>query len=65
MSKATKPQTDETTNPLWAYSVAVETLISIATGKSKSPLRLQAALALLERCGDPPLLDWGIEFDDD
>lgn len=61
-----KDKPDAAENPLNGYSAAIEAVIAVASGKSRSRLRLDAAEILLRHCSAPPWVDWGIEpLDDD
>jgi hypothetical protein len=62
-----KAADEAATNPLHGYSVAIQTAIDVAQGKSKSRLRLDAAAMLLEVCSVPPWMQdvWVIEGDED
>lgn len=57
--------TTSTANPLNGYTVAIQTAIDVASGKSKSRLRLDAAMILLEHCAQPPWVEWDFEQEDE
>lgn len=54
-----------TSNPLNGYTAAVQAAIDVASGKSKSRLRLDAAALLFEHCSYPPWTDWGLVLVDE
>lgn len=48
-------------NPLDGYATAIAACIDVATGKSRSRLRLDAAQMLLDHCSEPPWVSWDCE----
>ena len=59
-----RTKSTQSDNPLWGYSVAIETLVDLAKGKTRSRLRLEAAQELLHRCADPPSVNYDFEEDE-